>query len=152
MRSGDVCAEPASQWGVGAVAVGASEGRVVVPSRAVEVVVMCPEDEAFAEFQAKSGQESEFRKLVQGNQFVVAGGQDLLDTDDPIESTAEPLGVSMGFAEAAPVHMQTVLPQELRSLEGILLDASGEARGSANEEDVTLGHGAVHDRVPPDVV
>ena len=131
MWSGDVCAEPASQWCEGAVAVGASEGRVVVPSRAVEIVVMCPEDEAFAEFQAQSGQESEFRNLVQGNEFIVVGGQDLLDTDNPIEATAEPLGVSMGFAETAPVHTQAVLPQEFRSLEGILLDASGEARGTA---------------------
>ena len=52
LRSGDVCAEPAPQWCVGTMAVGASERRVVVPAGAVEVVVVRPEDKAFAEFPA----------------------------------------------------------------------------------------------------
>ena len=99
LRSGDMSAEPASQGCEGAVAVGTAAGSVIVSSRAVEDMVVCPEDQAFPEFLPQRGQGVEVWQLVEGDQVIIVQScQDLSDFDNVIETIQELPAVAGSFA------------------------------------------------------
>ena len=123
------------------MAVGSTEWCVVVSSGTVEVVVVCPKDEALAEFFPQCIQSVDVWQLVQGDQSIVVGfSQHLFQGGRTVEGAQEYLAVTDIFAEPAPSHMRATASEKRCGLAGVSLDAAGEAGWPTDVEDVAVRH------------